>query len=656
MLYGNCTKNIQGASRKKNQTGEDGYPQYRRRSPEDGGIVTQIKGNNVDNRWVVPYNPVLSRKFNAHINVEFCNSVKSIKYIYKYVNKGTDQATFSVEDQDEVTRRKKGKAVSGYPETKKDQVLGRVYTVHPGNAECYYLRLLLHKIPGPTSFTALKIVTGVVQPSFQAACKALGLLEDDAHWNSTLEEASISESLNKIRELFAIILDPMKLWEKHRDSLSEDVKKQIEAQQGNINLYLDIVYNQCFILLEDIVISMSGKDLLQFGFLFPSREARSAISNHQYVKERAYDTVHLSKIVAENVPKLNQEQKEIYDKILNSISSNSGQCFISLIHLVEPEKVFLINLLLAKIRCERSIAIAVASSGIAATLIDGGKTAHSAFKLPLNLHHSESVNCNISKQSDMAHVLREAKLIIWDECTMEHKKGIEALNRTLQDIRGCNQIMGGLTVLLSGDFRQTLPVVFRGTRADIVKACVKTPFLWPHIKVVSLKINMRVHLQHDLRAEIFSKLLIDIGDGKIKEMEGRINIPERLGNIVGDLITLTERIYPNIHQIGIDCSSWLKERAILTPTNDSANNINNFLLNKLTSKHAKYESVDSVMEAEDAVYYSVEFLNTLNPPGIPPHVLNLKIGAPIMLLRNLNLPKLCNGTKLQVKNLHNNVI
>ncbi|GFV23891.1 ATP-dependent DNA helicase [Trichonephila clavipes] len=109
-------------------------------------------------------------------------------------------------------------------------------------------------------------------------------------------------------------------------------------------------------------------------------------------------------------------------------------------------KTFLINLLLAKIRCDRSIAITVASSGIAATLIDGGKTTHSAFKLPLNLHHSEPVNCNISKQRDMAHVLREAKLIIWDECTMAHKKGMEAQNRTVQDIRGCNQIMGGLTV------------------------------------------------------------------------------------------------------------------------------------------------------------------------------------------------------------------
>ncbi|GFV27688.1 ATP-dependent DNA helicase [Trichonephila clavipes] len=112
MLNGNCTKKYPRCFRKETQTGEDRYPQYRRRSPEDGGIVTQIKDNNVDNRWLVPYNPVLSRSFNAHINVAFCNSVKSIKYICKYVNKGIDQATFSVEGQDEVTRYESGRYIS----------------------------------------------------------------------------------------------------------------------------------------------------------------------------------------------------------------------------------------------------------------------------------------------------------------------------------------------------------------------------------------------------------------------------------------------------------------------------------------------------------------------------------------------------------------
>ncbi|GFU82854.1 uncharacterized protein TNCV_266511 [Trichonephila clavipes] len=101
-----------GGFRNETQAGEDGYPQYRRRSLEDGEIVAQIKENNVDNRWVVPCIPVLFRTFNAHINVEFCNSVNSIKYICKYVNKGTDQTTFSVEDQDEVSRYESSRYIS----------------------------------------------------------------------------------------------------------------------------------------------------------------------------------------------------------------------------------------------------------------------------------------------------------------------------------------------------------------------------------------------------------------------------------------------------------------------------------------------------------------------------------------------------------------
>ncbi|XP_053598611.1 uncharacterized protein LOC128668836 [Microplitis demolitor] len=166
------------------------------------------------------------------------------------------------------------------------------------------------------------------------------------------------------------------------------------------------------------------------------------------------------------------------------------------------------------------------------------------------MNHSDNILCNISKQSYMAHVIREAKLIVWDECTMAHKNAIEALNRTLKDIRNSDRIMGGITVVLASDFRQTLPVVPRGTRADEVKACLKSSVLWPHVNVLSLKINMRVHIQHDLRAEEFSKLLIDIGNGQISEVDGRISIPDNLGDIVDDLTTLTDKIYPDINKIG----------------------------------------------------------------------------------------------------------
>ena len=109
------------------------------------------------------------------------------------------------------------------------------------------------------------------------------------------------------------------------------------------------------------------------------------------------------------------------------------------------------------------IAIAVASSGIAATLLHGGRTAHSTFKLPLNLIALGSSGvCNIRKNSGLGRLLKDCKLIVWDEITMSHKFAVEAIDRTLRDIRNCNAFMGGVTTLLSGDFRQILPVVRRG--------------------------------------------------------------------------------------------------------------------------------------------------------------------------------------------------
>ncbi|GBN08688.1 hypothetical protein AVEN_73486-1 [Araneus ventricosus] len=298
------------------------------------------------------------------------------------------------------------------------------------------------------------------------------------------------------------------------------------------------------------------------------------------------------------------------------------------------------------------IALAVASSGIAATLLTGGRTAHSVFKLPLNLPCVENPICNISRNSDKAKVLRMYKLIVWH---MTHKYALEALDATMKDIFQNDKCMGGITLVLSGDFRQTLPVIPRGTKADELHASIKSSYIWKDVQRFGLKTNMRVHLTGDASTQQFAQNLLHLGNGEMAiDNEGFISL-ENIGNIIITMEELKDRLFPNIENNFQD-KKWLCERAILSPTNDGVKIINNQLLKKLTGASQIYKSVDTTVETNQAVDYPTEFLNSLEHSGIPAHKLELKIGAHIMLLRNLDPPALCNGTRLIVKKLMTNVI
>ena len=118
---------------------------------------------------------------------------------------------------------------------------------------------------------------------------------------------------------------------------------------------------------------------------------------------------------------------------------------------------------------------------------------------------------------------------------------------------------------------------------------------------------------------------------------------------------LIERVFPNFVD-NYDERKWLGERAILAPKNVTVNSINDKLLKKIPPPERQYKSVDTVVEETEAVEYPVEFLNRQEPPNGPPHNLKLRVGAAIMLLRNLDAPKVVNGTRMVVKKLHKNII
>ena len=757
MKDGKCCKRYPKPFVKETQTGQDGYPSYRRRSPQDGGVKTKIGRHDVDNRWIVPYCPWLTKSFDAHINVEFCHSVKSIKYICKYINKGSDAAMFNIdraEARDEITQyqlgryvstneafwrifgfpiheryppvqtlavhlengqrvyftpqtaaqqacnpkettltaffalcrrdpfartlfydqvpsyyrwtanqwvpRKNGAAVPHHPHMRLDATLGRVYTVHPNYQECFFLRLLLHQVRGPTSFADLRFVDGQLCDSYREACLMRGLLENDAHWDATMAEAATSRTAAALRLLFAILLTtcnvahPMSIWLRHRDDLAEDFKRRLQRTNPDVHIdYTDDIYNLALIALEDKTVSMNGQRLTAFGLPATSRTQHTAIPS-EITKEMSYDTDDLKQYIRLNVDKLQADQRRAYDAITDNVSLETGDLFF----LDAPGgtgKTFLNTLLLANVRQHRHIALAVASSGVAATLLPGGRTVHSTFKLPLDLTANDIPTCTIGKTAAMAQVIRQCRLIVWDECSMAHRKALEAVDRTLRDLRDSNSPMGGITVVLSGDFRQTLPVVPKGTKADQLLACLKSSPLWPAVRSLRLSTNMRARLSCHPLAEQFTRTLLQLGEGKTPVDNNDMLRCSAIGTAVSSPAQLVDKVFPDLPS-HIRDHNWLRERAILAPRNVTVDAINHTLLQQIEAPSQTYTAINTVVEENDAVNYPVEFLNSLETSGLPPHELRLKPDAPIILLRNLDQSRLCNGTRLAVKNLMPHVI
>ncbi|UYV79262.1 hypothetical protein LAZ67_17001830 [Cordylochernes scorpioides] len=765
MKNSSCSKKYSKQFLLETQTNENGYPLYRRSAPEAGGFTAKvrIRGREevtIDNRWVVPYSPLLSKMFCAHINVENCSSVKAIKYICKYVNKGSDQAIVNLrregrgpDPQNEVRmyqcaryissneavwrllsfplhqrhpavihlavhlengeriyfnqntlahrmrnpprttltaffslcqtdsfartllypdvpqyytwnssahewrRRVQGRLVEGRPGVKRSDTIGRVYAVHVSNFECFCLRMLLHNIKGPTSFAYLKIVNGSQYETFRETCASLGLLENDNHWVVTMDEAVLCQAPTRVRQLFAILIstckisNPQQLWITYRDEMASDILHRYQLLDSSIR-YNDLIYNETLCNIEDRVVSICGKKLQELGLGAPRR---NVITNSDILRELAYDTAELEDNVASMLPKLLPEQRRVFDAVLAKI--NLSQPII--IFLDAPGgigKTFLLNLLLAMVRKEQNIAIAVASSGIAATLLAGGRTAHSVLKLPLTFAEGQTAFCNIRKNSDKASLLRSCKLLVWDECTMAHKIALEALDRTLQDIRDDPQPMGGLVVLLAGDFRQTLPIVTRGTPADELNACLKSSYLWSHIVKMHLTVNMRVQLHNDTTAAQFADELLKIGEGQLETYsEGNIQFSNTFCQVVESSESLYEKVFPNI---GVNYLSeeWLCARTILAPKNSTALEINNTILNSIPGESKIYRSIDTMVDPDEFVSYPPEFLNSLELSGTPSHKIVLKVGVPVILIRNLDPPRLCNGTRLCITQMGTNVL
>nr|XP_027096136.1 uncharacterized protein LOC113716034 [Coffea arabica] len=253
----------------------------------------------------------------------------------------------------------------------------------------------------------------------------------------------------------------------------------------------------------------------------------------------------------------------------------------------------------AYIRSKCHIALATATSGIVALILPGGR-AHSRFKIPIDI--SDEATCRAGKQSSLATLIRESKLIIWDEAPMCKRVAIEALDDLLKDIMNSSEIFRGKAVIFEEISGDGLGQVHSG---DLVV--------------------------------IPSSILIKY-----------TNEPDALQRLI-------DAVYSDINNISKNTVLSLN-RAILTTKNHFVDEINDLMIEKFPGESIEYNSFDQIIDSNHQAEY-VDFLSTLSPSDLPPHKFVLKPNAPIILLRNLDPTEgLCNGIRLIYKSLSKNMI
>ncbi|XP_008189577.1 uncharacterized protein LOC103311658 [Acyrthosiphon pisum] len=199
---------------------------------------------------------------------------------------------------------------------------------------------------------------------------------------------------------------------------------------------------------------------------------------------------------------------------------------------------------------------------------------------------------------------------------------------------------GGKTMPFAGDFRQILPVVRRGTRADINMSSIKENGLWSVMEGFNLVQNMCAGNDAD-----FASWLLQLGNGQLPAVDGvpdTVQIPREMVCDVADLIDF---VYPQ--QMSLANVKEFARRVVVCPTNEGCRWVNGDVLERVDGREMTYTGVDTVMadEADEVANFPTEFLNDLVRDGIPPFRLTLKVG----LLRNLDpRRRLCNGTRLVV--------
>lgn len=520
-----------------------------------------------------------------------------------------------------------------------NETLARMYAVSPMDQHRFHLRLLLLHRRGPQSFRNIRTVNGIVHETYGAAAIALGLIEDDRAWHACMEESAALDTPGQLRYLFVTILahchpaEPLRLYTSYEDCMMEDFNRRLQVVGRASAATLDAIGG---------LLRVHGKTLDDYGL--PNPDVRLLEPEQD---DQLFRVVDAAARWAQQVADMNNEQRTVFDRVMEAVDDNRDVA--KTFYVDGPGgtgKTTLYGCLIWTLRNQGRSVLCVAYTGIAASLMDGGMTVHSTFGLPFGTLTDDDTS-NITMQSLRAQRIRDAALIVWDESPMSPGTQLTVVDRLLRDVMGTQTPFGGKPILFAGDFRQILPVVRRGTRSSIVLASIKHNSLWRNTEKFELTQNMRAGNDAD-----FANWLLRLGNGQLPEVDhtrDTVNIPR---DMVCDVDDLIDFVYPQ--QMSLADVDDFARKIILCPKNEECRTINRQVLQRVVGAERTYYGIDTVVadDPDEVANYPTEFLNSLELNGLPPYALTLKVGAIVMLLRNLDSRKrLCNGTRLVVTEL-----
>ncbi|KAK4700477.1 ATP-dependent DNA helicase PIF1, partial [Phenoliferia sp. Uapishka_3] len=502
--------------------------------------------------------------------------------------------------------------------------VARIHTVRPGHGDVFYLRVLLHNRPA-RSYEELRTVEGVVYLSFQGAALALGLFSNSAEGVYTMQEAVASfKSPGQLRFLFVLLItegsNAITLWEQFHHDIDDAFPADSTPFTTNRTL------RQIAKLLCE-----SNKTLDDFGlpgFEELSLEVEAELEYFEPMRAR------LQREADDNVAKMTEEQRGIYDILLDMALSGEAQVdhpyrlsFLSA--KAGRGKTFVISTLAAALRAKGLIVIISGSTALAASNYERGRTTHHTYRLTVN-DENINIRSQVTAASSRGKFILEGTVHIIDEMPMLNIAPWEAIHHGFQRITGnTTKTWAGRAIIGLGDFRQTAPVVKGGGPTAACLASIKSSALWTEFKLLTLTQPIRNASDPD-----FADFVDTIGDGW--DMR-RVDLTPMLKRLSSMDEVLTFLFPPDV----LSDPPTSIQRSFLSPLNLYVDEFNTEILSRLPGNARTYTAHDKIKEDDLAEIglATEDYLSQLTANGVPAHQLHLKVGAIAVIMRNLSIEK-----------------